>query len=174
MLTRFTTRSSCSSVPARKGTCAMDTPARPHRLRSPRRAIRAVLAVVAIVAIGTMVATGTLAFEPEKARAQVTTSSLTESVYQGALGGFKEKRRQAFGAIAVAESVVASARLTLDTSSGKVLNQTARTALLAQIRVEEARVASATHEVEMGNRLIDPSFRAGSYFAARPGLHAQS
>ncbi|MEO6200894.1 MAG: hypothetical protein ABIX44_07010 [Cryobacterium sp.] len=148
----------------------------PTRPRAPHlvHALRRVLGAVAIVAVGVMVATGTVAFETPRARAAAPVSTVAESLYSGAVGDFKLRRLQAIGAIAVAESVVASAQLALDTSAGKVLSQAARTALLETIRAEEARVASAKREIERGNRITDPSFRPGSYFAARAGLHTET
>lgn len=101
-------------------------------------------------------------------------SSVTQPLCQGAVGGSKEKRLQAILAIAVAESVFASARLVLDAGAGKARSQTFRAALLKQIRFEEARVASARQETERSNRIIDPSSRAASYFAARSWLHEET
>lgn len=153
----------------------METPSNPRPVPHPVRALRRFLGGVAVVTVGVMVAAGVVAFEGQQATAAAPVStSVTQSLYQGAVGGFKLRRLQAIGEIAVAESVVASARLVLDTSSGKVLSEKSRAALLERIRIEEARVASARQEIEVGNRITDPSFRAGSYFAERPGLHVET
>ena len=153
----------------------METPSNPRPVPHPVRAFRRFLGGVAVVTVGVMVAAGTVAFESQQASAAATvSSSVTASLYEGAVGAFKERRLQAIGAIAVAESVVASARLVLDASEKKVLSQSSRAALLKQIRAEQARIASAKQEIARGNRITDPSYRAGSYFAERPGLHAET
>lgn len=138
------------------------------RLGRPRRRIRVALALVCVPL--TLVGGAVVFGGPHPAAAVVAGESLREAQFQSALVTFNRGRLLAIEQVAVAKSVVASARLTLDASAGKVLDEEARVALGADIRLEDLRVAFATQELEQANRRSDFTHAVDSYFSERPGV----
>lgn len=75
-------------------------------------------------------------------------TSLPELRYLGAVDEFREKRLRLTGAIAVADSVVASAQLVLDGSALRVIDESARAVLAASILREQARIDDARRDLD--------------------------
>lgn len=140
----------------------------PSRLAHARRGI---LTALAIIAVPLAMAGGSLALASPSAHATVY---LSESQYLDAVAGFTDARLQATGTIAVARSVVASAQLALDTSSGKVRSEASRAALLDTIQRETLRIAGAEEELERAgssaDRAVDGATPASSFFSGRPAF----
>ena len=75
-------------------------------------------------------------------------TSLPEVRYLDAVDEFREKRLRLTGAIAVADSVVASAQLVLDGSALRVLDESARAVLAASILREQTRIDDARRDLD--------------------------
>jgi hypothetical protein len=136
----------------------------PFRMAHARRGI---LAAVAILAVPLAMAGGSLALASPPAHA---TAYLSESQYLDAVADFTDARLQATGTIAVARSVVASAQLSLDRSSGKVRSEASRAALLYAIGRETLRIAAAEEELESAALAVDGVTPASSFFSGRPAF----
>ena len=136
----------------------------PFRMAHARRGI---LAAVAILAVPLAMAGGSLALASPPAHATVY---LSESQYLDAVADFTDARLQATGTIAVARSVVASAQLALDRSSGKVRSEASRAALLYAIGRETLRIAAAEEELESAALAVDGVTPASSFFSGRPAF----
>ena len=75
-------------------------------------------------------------------------TSLPELRYLEAVDEFREKRLRLTGAIAVADSVVASAQLVLDGSALRVIDENARAVLAASILREQTRIDDARRDLD--------------------------
>ena len=140
--------------------------------------------VVAASLIGTLVGGSPTEAQPTSPVAPVTVSaiasdttpartispatsmtSLPEIRYLAAVDEFREKRLRLTGAIAVADSVVASAQLALDGSALRVLDENARAVLAASILREQTRIDDARRNLDCSssvstgpNTFLGPNF----------------
>ncbi|TFD79896.1 hypothetical protein E3T54_04350 [Cryobacterium sp. Sr8] len=147
----------------------MSTSSRPPRLPGRHPVRRRALAAIAMLAVPLALAAGNVAFGAGHVSA--ATVSVAEARYLGEVDGFEQRRLRAVGLLAVAESVLASAELTLNASAGKVLAPAARTTLAEGIRAEQYQLDLVREELKKGYRLVDPAAPVTSRFSARLGFY---
>lgn len=147
----------------------MSTSSRPLRLPRRHPVRRRALAAIAMLAVPLALAAGNVAFGANHVSA--ATVSMAEAQYLGEVDGFEQRRLRAVGLLAVAESVLASAELTLNTSAGRVLAPASRTTLADGIRAEQYQLDLVREELKNGYRLVDPAAPVTSRFSARLGFY---